>query len=247
MELRTFVAGMIGIVWLASAAHADPYVVDAFACNDGNAINGVSVDDVTGNNGGASDCFGTFDKNDPGPSGDGISLGGTVFEFISKVDVNDDGSQVPHDKEEHGDFIGLQIYDFTDDMCLAPGGTGGMGGAASSGCWAYDPDLFSAKAFFVVLKAADSPGWAAFLFEDGDAASWFGEWSIGWRPNRGACEGHGGSGNCAAISHIGIYALDGRVVPEPGTLGLLGLGLVGLGMMRRRMAKETRNPRAPIT
>ena len=39
-----------------------------------------------------------------------------------------------------------------------------------------------------------------------------------------------------AISHVGIYGGgDGTYeLPEPGTLGLLGLGLFGMGVMRRK-------------
>ena len=38
------------------------------------------------------------------------------------------------------------------------------------------------------------------------------------------------------LSHLVLYAGDERSVPEPGTLGLLGLGLAGMaaGMRRRR-------------
>lgn len=36
--------------------------------------------------GGASECWGTFDGNDPGPSGDGFDINGMVFDFVAKKD-----------------------------------------------------------------------------------------------------------------------------------------------------------------
>lgn len=39
---------------------------------------------MTGNAGGANECWGTFDGNEPGPSGDGFDAGGTIFNFVAR-------------------------------------------------------------------------------------------------------------------------------------------------------------------
>jgi hypothetical protein len=71
-----------------------------------------------------------------------------------------------------------------------------------------------------VLKAANSPGFGAWLFEGADAASFSGDWFVAWGKD---------------LSHLTIYAKDFDIkVPEPVSLGLLGLGLVLIGVARRR-------------
>jgi len=41
-----------------------------------------------------------------------------------------------------------------------------------------------------------------------------------------------------AISHVAIWGASGTSVPEPGTIGLLGLGLAGMGIGLRRRRKQ---------
>lgn len=196
-----------------------------FACPDVDNI--IHPTDVTGNAGGATQCFGTFDGNDPGPDGEGLTIGSMTFDYIAKIDVLDNGTLDP---DSGATAIGLSI---TGDTAFPD---------ASSGTWSYDSNLFSADAFIIVIKAANTPGWAAYLFEGTSAASDAGSWLVAWNASSGsACEGSFFAPieppNCADLSHLSIYAKNGTMVPEPATAALLGLGLIGFGLARRRKIK----------
>jgi hypothetical protein len=81
--------------------------------------------------------------------------------------------------------------------------------------------LFSVGEFLIVLKAANTPGFAAWLFDGPNAASSFGDWSVAWNKD---------------LSHLSIYAShtsDEVSVPEPFGLALMVIGLLGLGVTRR--------------
>ena len=159
---------------------------DSNRCSLNNATNGIMISDVTGNMGGATDCWGTESGNDPGPGGTisitGSGITGSLdFDFLAKID--DDGLE--------GANIGLDVQVL----------------GATSGTWSYDPTLASFTSFLIVLKAANDPGYAVWLFNNGsDAASWMGEWEVAW-------------GN--DLSHITIYGVNEVPLPAAGFL-LLG-------------------------
>ena len=199
---RIVLTGVLGMV--ALSASAAPVVLDnSFSCNSGTAINGIAVTDVTGNMGGSNECWGTYNGNDPGPSGDGFDVGGTIFNFVAKENT-------PGILE--GMDIGLVV---TPDT-----------GNASSGTWSFDPGKFAPTEFLIVLKAANAPGFAAWIFDGTDANSTSGNWLVAWTNTNGVPHD---------LSHLSIYAP--TPIPVPAAVWLFGSGLLGLvGVARRKRA-----------
>jgi hypothetical protein len=196
---RIILASALGMFTLT----AEAVVLDnSFMCSAGNAVNGIAVTDVTGNLGGATECWGTLNGNAPGPSGEGFDIDGTIFDFVAKE--NTPGSL-------EGTDIGLIVT---------------PNGGASSGTWEFDPSKFAPTEFLIVLKAANKPGYAAWLFTGADAASFSGDWLVAWTNN---------NGKPRTLSHLSIYAP--TVVPVPAAVWLFASGLLGLvGVARRKRA-----------
>lgn len=198
---------MINKIILASALGlfaltAEAVVVLGSTCSVGTSVNGIAITDVTGNLGGATECWGTFNGNDPGPSGGGFQVSGIQFDFVAKEEMG-----TPPVWE--GADIGLVVS--PDD------------GTATSGTWAYDPGKFAPPEFLVVLKAANDPGYAVWLFSGADAASFSGDWLVAWTNK---------NGQPRELSHLSIYA---SRVPVPPAVWLFGSGLLGLvGIARRK-------------
>ena len=186
----------------AATASAVPFLlVDGIRCGGGNATNGIAVSDVTGNEGGASECWGTFDGNGPGPSGDGFQIGTMTYDYLAKDDGTlDDLTPIGLDV----DFLGT-----------------------TSGSWAFTNGALGGD-FIIVLKAASTPGFAVWLFEDVPSnTSTSGDWNIAWT---------NGGGSTPDLSYLSIYLKTGSgpYVPEPATIVLFGIGLLGLRSLRRR-------------
>lgn len=175
--LSRLLAALVAVLFAASAQAGMLELTSNLQCSEGNAINGVSVNDVTGNQGGSDDCWGTFDGNNS--TYDSLVLEDMKFFEISKFDVTNEDTG---DGVISGADIGLDV-NFNSDL--------------TSGTWSYDPTLFSVDTFFISLKAANDPGFAVWLFSGDSADSYSGTWRIDW-------ETPGGSN--PDLSHLSIYA-----------------------------------------
>jgi hypothetical protein len=179
---------------LSGGAFADPFALtDSVRCGAGNASNGIAIGDVTGNSGGANECWGAFTGNDP--KDDGFSIDGHVYEFVAKENT-------PGGLE--GDDIGLVVS---------------PSGGALSGTWEFIPGSLGGDPFLIVLKAANNPGFAVWLFDGAAADSFMGNWQVAWNRN---------------LSHLSVYQGERKEMPVPATPALLGLGLALARIVRRK-------------
>lgn len=156
-------AAFTALVFGGTAAMAATVTLDStIQCSLGNQQNGIMISDVTGNSGGADDCWGTNDGNDSQQTGtsrsDGFIIDGMLYGFVSKNNV---GGNV------EGTDIGLSLtFDDTDQK---------------SGGWSIDATKFAPFGdFLIVLKAANAPGYAAWSFFGNSNDSTSGNWQVAW-------------------------------------------------------------------
>lgn len=208
---------IMGFLLLPAAAMAAPYTFDsstglndAHSCSSDGAYL-INTDNVTANNTDAANCFGAYQGNPSQllPSKAPLAWNGDSWDFIAKID----------------DAVSSAL---SADLNL------------NQGNWSYSGDVSNWASFFVVTKASNNPGWAAYYFDDTQGVSTLsGTFFIPWKneggnngPDLSAAE-EGGS----ALSNLSLYARRVAQVPEPATLGLMGLGLLGLGLGRRQRAQ----------
>ena len=98
--------------------------------------------------------------------------------------------------------------------------------SGSSGTWSFDSSAWSRYADLAI----------GFKFGTGNRPDeWF-VYNLADLVSSGSWAFFNVGGRGGGLSHLVLYAQGERSVPEPGTLGLLGLGLFGMaaGMRRRR-------------
>lgn len=185
------------------------------------------------------------------PHPDGISTSNVTFRGTAADDCF--GVQLGNDSGAHGAYIGWDGFSqlLSDDAADAVGATNFWGGVnwslsgatrAKSGTYTLswsDPlpiNLPLTLDLIVVLKSSDR--FASWLFNDelfqADPSTGTGTWEIKFRNN---------GGRIPNLSHLNLWVRGDTTtkppepptnVPEPGTLGLVAIGLTALCLAGRR-------------
>ena len=167
--------------------------------------------------------IGTYDGNDcAGVFGDSFEKcvapavpGSDLTEpspIIIKFNFNDDGS--PGLVEINPLFGSIDGSEFS--FTFGGGGTG-------TGTWTYSP-------------GAGDPAITSYVAKGGPQFNFFS--TGGATVNVPYFTPDNASGKPAGLSHLSFYDSDGDLLlPEPGSLALLGLGLLGIAVVRRRRSR----------
>lgn len=128
-----------------------------------------------------------------------------------------------------GSAVDIMLYGKSDDSSSVLFDiTGSLGGSIEDnvdGTWDVLDDLISIA--YITVKAANS-----FALYDVQGAN-DGTWTTAGLLTPGQ------NGNQPDLSHLSFWTANETVqVPEPGTLGLLGLGMLGLMTVRRKTQKS---------
>lgn len=157
-----------------------------------------------------------------------ITTVGQVDQLIAQTSLKNSGDDT--EKAWVAGVLGLSLSELVyEEKTSVTGKSWQSVTGAGAGVWAFD--LIGPTDWFLIKTGNIGGGQTNRWFLFTNLSSF--DWAVIRLSDLGITQ----VSNISKVSHVGEFTgPDENTVPEPTTLGLLGLGLLGMGLMRRKKA-----------